>query len=349
MYDEFTHGDTLGLFLTGAASDGAAQPDPDMSLGGYRGSNYVEQIGFFLTGQIPGIIIKRVSGANGEGIGCLETVDGDSLRWTAPNGTPGPIVAIANGQTKLLETGVEANAANRCKFAIATRSTAATLKGIATVTLVPVYNNVIGSSNVSGAEQAAGEIKLRCMAFRACNVTQAVKNLKIWLAALGTQQTSDSGQLPASGDGTIETSGSFADWPATGFCRISTVGGSLREIVYYLQKTATILTVPAAGRGLLGTSALAGAASDKLDAVPGIKIASESPTGGAFTVAANENDTAGISGFSWSTGITESTGLNIGDIAAGGMIGLWLWLIIIAGQTATPSLQNAIKWSFDAQ
>ena len=86
MGEQYTHSDALGLFLTGAVSDGGDQSVPDDSLGGYRSSSYVEQLGFFLGNSITGIIIDKAAGANGEGVGSLETINGNSLRWTAPGG-----------------------------------------------------------------------------------------------------------------------------------------------------------------------------------------------------------------------------------------------------------------------
>jgi hypothetical protein len=317
---------------------------PSESLGGFQSASRVNQLGFCLSGFIKGIVIERVSGANGEGYGSLEAIDGDSLRWTAPGGSPGEAVQIANGETKLLESGDD----EYSKFVVVSCHTADELKGSATVELVPVFNNVIGSSNVSDAERQAGEVKLRCIAYKNMHSTDNAKALKIWLATLGTQRTSDTTQLPASGAGTIETTGSFADWPSSGFCRVTTAAESLREIVYYSSRTDTVLTVPAAGRGLLGTSESAGASDDKLDAVPGIKIAKQDPTGEKFSVCDDENDTSAVSGLSWNTGITEASGISVGDLTPSQMVGIWLWLVVPAGQSAGANLENAVKWSFSA-
>lgn len=344
MGEQYTHSDAIGLFLTGAVSDGGDQSSPADSLGGFRSSSHVSQLGFSLSNSIPGIIIERVSGANGAGVGSFETIGGNSIRWTAPNGTPGAIIEIANGETKLLESGSE-----HSKYIIASRNTANALTGITAVFLVPVYNNAIGSSNASDSERQSGIVKLRCIALKATHATQGVKNLSVWMATLATQQVSDDGQLGASGAGTIETSDSFADWPQTGFCRIETSASSLREIVYYSERTDLVLTVPAAGRELLNTTAAAGAADDLLYCVPGLAIANESPVADAFTLLANENDTAAVSGLGWSTAITQAAGLDIGDLAAGEMVGLWLWLVIVAGQTATPQIENLINWESNTQ
>ena len=85
-----------------------------------------------------------------------------------------------------------------------------------------------------------------------------------WGSTTGTQQISNSGQLGASGAGTISTTGSFATWPASGLCLI-TNAGVVREFVFYSSRTAQTLTVPATGRARLGTSQSAGAGTDTLD------------------------------------------------------------------------------------
>ena len=81
--------------------------------------------------------------------------------------------------------------------------------------------------------------------------------------------------------------------------------------------------------------------------MPGVKIAKEAPSGGHFTIADNEHDTEAVSGLTWSTGITAAGGLDVGSLAAGNMIGIWLWLAVIEGRTATPLIKNILKWSFD--
>ena len=338
--DEHTKLDALALYLSGAGSDGGSQPDPDLSFGNYRSSTRISQIGYLVLSSIPGVAIERVTGENGEGLGTLEVVTANSLRWTAPNDAPGNPVTINNNQTRLLES------ADSRRFIVVKRHTANDLVGVSLIKLVPVFNNTIGSSNVNDTERQAGENKLRCIVFKCMHDQFLVRNLKVFIGTLGTQRVSNAGQLASSGAGTVETTGSLADWPATGFCRIETSAGALREIVYYSQRTDTVLTVPVAGRGLLGSSAAAGAATDLIYPVPGIKIAKETPSGGHFTVCSDENDTAALSGFSWSTGRTRDTGLVIGHLDKDDIIGIWVWLIVVAGATASPSLENVLQYEF---
>jgi hypothetical protein len=168
-----------------------------------------------------------------------------------------------------------------------------------------------------------------------------------YLPQLGTSQISAATQLGASGLGTITlSSGNFNDWPQSGFCRIQTTGGTLKEIVYYSGRTANTLSVPAAGRAQLGTTAAAGAATDNIYAVPGLRIAGEAPVANAIQTIVD--DTTQPSGRTWSTGIATGNGVSIGTLASGAEYGLWLERTIAPGTTATPLAQYGIKFQFDA-
>lgn len=336
--EQYTKADALLVFLTGASSDGGEQSDPDLSLGNYRSSSLGGQPSFLVDNPIPGLKIERVGLGNGLGVGTLEAYDSNQIRWTAPGDTPGAADTIADGQTRMLISG----SGQTCQYIVVSCHTDEDLSGSASVTLMSAYNNVIGMSNVPSGSSAD---KIRCVALK--NVgRQKIKSLKIWLATLATQQISDDGQLGGSGAGTIETTGSFSDWPETGFCRITQSNGTLREIVYYQSKTDTALDVPVNGRGLLGTSASAGAATDTLDCVPGLKIATESPVSDQFTEASDEYDTASVSGLSWSTGITKDTGLYVSSLDVDDMIGVWLWLAVVNGRIASPQLENNFLWEY---
>lgn len=346
MPDEKTHADGLRLYLTGADSDGGAQTDPDASLGKYRSSSEVSQLGITVTNPISNVTIAHAAGINGTGNGSMTATGTSELKWTPPGGTQGAGVTIANGETKILEGGTDTD-----KYIRVSRTSADDLTGTATVTLAEVNNNVLGYDDVSSSEASSGDTEYRCFAIKnetAGNIT----SIKFWLNTLGTQRVSAAGQLGASGAGTISISaGTFDDWPDSGYCRITQSGGTLREIVYYSSRTSTALTVPAAGRELLGTSASAGAATDTVDAVPGIAIAKDAPTAqpdGSFEdeTGTGEGTDPGVGG--WVTGISSSSGyLDIGTLATLNIYGIWLKREMPVSTLATPSVSNAVKWSFD--
>jgi hypothetical protein len=341
MPDQMTHADSLRLYLTGAASDGAAQANADASLGGFRSSSEITHLASAVTSPISNITIGFVSGANGTGTGTLTATGADTLTWSAPGGSAGAAQTIANGETKILE----ANGAPE-KFVRVTRTSATALGGTATVTLTNEFNNVIGFDNVSSAEAAAGDLEYRAIMARNVSAT-GVKNVKAYVGTLGTQLVSGAAQLSASGAGSVgPASGAFTDWPSSGYCRIESSANALKEIVYYSSRTNSALTVPAGGRGRLGTSAQAGASTDKIYPVPGIRIGRETPASNAIQTVANESTPP--TGITWSTGITADTGVSIGDLAAGALHGLWIERAVVAGATAEAQVINKISWSFDA-
>lgn len=343
MPDEKTHADSLRLHLSGAASDGGAQADPDASLGNYRSSTEVTHLGHSITNPIANVTIDYVSGKNALGPGTLHAPTADTLTWKAHGGSTGTAVTIANGETKIVEDGTDTNAYLRVS-----RTSADGLTGTATVTIVDQLNNQIGFDNITSAEAVASDDEYRVLFFKV-DASSSVKLLKVWIGQDGTATTSSVGQLGASGAGTIQGAADcFSDWPDTGGCRIETSGDVIREIVYYNLKTSDTLTVPAAGRELLGTTAAAGANDDNLYNVPLIRIAKEAPSaqpsGYIQTIADEDTAPAAVS---WVSGVTAATGVDIGTLATGYIQGLWIHRETPAGQVAEAGILHKLEWSFD--
>lgn len=343
MPDSMTRCDSLRLFLSGATADAGAQADPNLSLGNFRSATEIPGMSFSIAAAVAGVTVGYVSHGNGPGTGTLTAVDATSLSWTPPGGTAGAAVTIANGETKLLEGAAAAGS-----FVRVSRTSATALTGTATLTVADTFNNLIGFDNVTSAEAGAGDTEYRCLFVRNVSATE-ISALKIWLATLGTQRVSNTGQLGGSGAGTISTSDSFADWPASGFCRISSSVGVLKEIVYYASRTGTALSVPTGGRALLGTPAATGAGTDFVDATTNLSIASEvpaqQPAGSVQTIA---NEGAAPTGRTFVTAITPVAGLDLGTLAAGNKVAVWLRRTVVAGQTSAASVLQSVRFSFDA-
>jgi len=349
MPAENSRADSVRAYYSGASVDGGTQTDPDASLGNYRSSSEHQPLAASITNAIANVTIDYVSGKNATGAGSLEATGNDTLRWTAPGGAPGASVTITNGQTKVLE-----DADNPGKYVRVTRTSATNLTGTATVTLTEVLNNLVGFDNVSSAEAAAGDDEYRFLFLKNGSAVN-VESFKAWVGTLGTQATTDTAQLSASGAGTIRTGDSFADWPASGFAHVRTSGGTTREIVYYSSRTDTELTVPAAGRALLGTSAGAGTGTDTVDAVPGIRIAAEVPDAAQGKVQTVANESSEPTGRTWSYALTEATGVSVGSngastgvIEAAEVAGLWIHRHVVVGAQSIASDLRLIETSFDA-
>ena len=343
MPAEKTRADALREYLTGALSDGGAQAAPNSSLGGYRSSSETQSLSMVITDEIPNIIINFVSGGNALGDGTLDAVDADTLRWKCFDGTYGADVVILNGETKILECALTPNAYIRV-----TRTSADDLNGTATISLSNAIDNVYSLDDAASAEALAGSTKYRGTIVRN-EAGSTVINFKRWIGTLGTQQVSGVAQLGATGAGVITTAGSFATWPLSGWAHIKDAGVT-REIVYYASRTDTVLTVPAAGRARLGSTAAAGAGTDTVDAVPGIAIgidaAGVTAIGAAIQTIANEN-TAPV-GVTWSVAITQATGLNIGTMASLKQVGFWIKRELPAGSIYTDEATTYIQDGFDS-
>lgn len=341
MPDQKTRADSIRLYFSGAASNGGAQAAADACLGNYRSSTLAVFHDAVITNPIANVTVDHVSGANAEGSGTITALTVNTLAWTPPGGAQGPAVTIANGETKILEGSGQPG-----QFVRVTRTSATDLTGAATLALTYKYNDVTGFDDVSSAEAAAGDNEYRALFLFNESVSQ-VKNVKVYLNLLGTSQVSGAAQLGASGAGSITLSvGTFDDWPDSGFCRVETSGGTLREIVYYSSRTSTTLTVPSVGRGVLGTAAAAGGATDVVMAVPGIRVASEAPVSNAIQTIADENTAP--TGVTWSTAVAKATGVNVGDMAAAAIYGIWIQRVVTVGAVSEAEVLQNLAIAFDA-
>jgi len=344
MPSALTRCDSLREYLTGAGSDGGAQSNPNSSLGGYRSSTEAISLTAVVTDPIANITINYIGGSNELGAGSLECVDADTLRWKCAGGEYGASQSIANGETKIVETDANPGAYLR----ITRTSATALVPDVSTVTLSRAINNVYAFDDISPAEAVAGDTEYRATLLKNQAAT-SITSLKRYIGTLGTQQLSDDEQLGSSGAGTISTTGSLSTWPESGWCHIKN-GASTREIVYYSSRTNTTLTVPSAGRARMGTSAAAGAATDTIDAVPGISIAADDDgvTSGAPAIQTIANEGTAPTGVTWNNGITAATGLDIGTMASGDQIGIWIRRDAPAGMASTTANVVKIYDTFDA-
>lgn len=336
--------DALELRHTGATSDEGTQTDPNLCFGNYIAASVINTIGptaatFNLGAQFT---VMQTHEQNGEGTGVFTAHDASSVKWTPPGGTVGQPVPIANGETKLIE-GTDKNKAMRIR-----RDNATSLTGSANVELVELSPNALSFDDVSDTERVGGDNEYRCWGVKNVSGSE-IKSLTVRLRTLGTQRTSDTTVLPASGLGTIVTSGSFADWPDTGWVLIRTSGGSVREICYYWLRTDDTLTIAATGRGALGTTAAAGDTTDTVDAIPGLRIDAEAPSaqpsGNAQTIADESTEPTGRT---WVVPVTDAEVETIGDLAAGYIYFIWAHREIIAGSTGQANIRNALRFEFEA-
>lgn len=340
-----TRADSLRSYLTGAASDGGVQTNPSNSLGHYRSATEAISLGMVITSAISGVTVQFAGGANPVGAGTLTAVDANNLTWK-PFGA-----ASAGPPTTFSGTGdleiVEALGAAGQYLRIS--GTTPFVPGSSTVTLSYVPNNQFGFDNVLAADAAAGISHYRASMVRNEAANQ-VTVFQRWIALLGTQRTSNSGWLGASGAGSIVTSGSFSDWPASGWCQVRNSGGTLKEVVYYTSRTNTSLTVLAAGRALLGTTSVVGTLTDVVYPVPGIALAIDTAGVQAFgtSIQTIANAITAPTSVTWNLGITASGGLQIGSLNVSEQVGIWEWRQIPPGAISTPAAINKTWDAFTA-
>lgn len=343
MPDVMTRADALREYLSGAASAGGAQTNPSASLGNHRSSTEVDCLGISIANAVSGVTVDYASAMNGIGTGTLTATDSTHLTWTPPGGTTGNAVEFSGTESKLLE-----GASSPGKFLRVTGTTPFS-GGPSTITLTDLFNNFFGMDNIAVADATAGITQYRATLVRNVS-TVDVTGFKRYIASLGTQRTSDAAWLSGSGSGTITTTGSLADWPDEGWAQVRNSGGTLKEVVYYTSRNGTTLTIPAAGRGLLGTSATAGANTDTITPVPGIALAidTEGVVAGTEAIQTIASQTTAPASVTWNLGITAGGGLNIGTLTPGQQVGIWIRRHIPAGAIATPKAINRVVNTFTA-
>lgn len=235
---------------------------------------------------IVGIRILGVAGLNGPGVAGLRVIDENTVAWRPPNGTEGAGVAIAQGETKICFGG----GADRDKYARVYRSGAAALFGAETVQLLDTYNNVIGGSNFTSAQAAAGEKKVRGICFWEPGDLATASD--VWLDPHGTRVTGGlTAFLGASGGGTIEKAGAFADWDPFGYVEMRDSGGVVRGRSFYRSRTDDALTIDAADRNAMATTTGAMSSNYIVSAIPPYQILNDASSNGGAPILASETDT----------------------------------------------------------
>lgn len=297
-----------------------------------RGDLEFQPLPAMITNPIGPIVVQRVSPACGPGTGTIRAASTGTLAWTAPGDTEGTAVSIAANTSVLLESGTADRSVRVYRDSV---YNADDLGGTMTLDLRRGINGVVAGPNVD----EAGSQYYAC--FYICNHSPSnVTSIQIRPHGIGTTRTSNTAQLPGSGAGTITTSGSLADWPLHGWCKIITTAPAVREVVYYSSRTSTSLTVPAAGRGLLGTSAAAGSATDSIAPVAPLRLWLESPVNGAVQTIP-DHETAPI-GASWSFSETVAT------LLPGEERAVWIHRDVPAGCTVEPEQVTGLSFLFTA-
>lgn len=342
---EYTRADALREYLTGASSDGGTQTNPSASFGNYRSSTEAMSLGINIFNAIPGVQILYIGGSNLIGNGTLSASDANHLAWQ-PNTYSGfgpPSYFVGDGDIGIVEAQGNPGAYLRIQ------ATETFQSGAADILINWIPDGIFGFDEVSISQATSGESEYRATILRN-ESSNPVSALSRCISLLGTPQVSNSAHLSGSGAGIITTTGSFTTWPASGWCNVSSSSGTLKELIYYTSRTGTSLTVPSAGRGLLGTSATAGASTDVVSPVPGTAIALDingvQSFGSAIETIANAT-TAPV-GVTWNLGITSTGGLQVPILLPNQQIGIWMWRQIPPGAIATPFARTQVNTQFNA-
>lgn len=332
----------LTFWYTGAASDGAAQSSQAASIGNFRSSTEAERVGILYESWITGLRIDMASRDNLDAVyGLVSATPDGKISYAVNDGTPCEPVVCIYGQSVIL-----ADQDFPEDWIKVTRTTQAIPAGTAVIRFHDKFNDVFSMSDAAEAESSAGGSRYRCvMVASGIDCTDA----KFWIKPMATRATSTVAQLSGAGAGTIQgATDCFVDWDQQGWAHIRNSAGVLREIVYYASRTDSVLTVPALGRGRLGTSATAGDPNDMVDSVGPYRIAWENASpivkGNVQTLASESTAPTGVT---WSASITAAYGVGPSGVFANGTQGgLFIHRELPAGVSGFSRQQCRIAYSF---
>ena len=199
-----TKSDAIGLYLSGGEFANQSQYDQAISLGGYISNVPVTCLTAYITDPIPPIAIESIGGGNVAGTGYIRAATTGTLAYKAPgDSTYGTAVAIANGQTVLLESATAA------KSVRVSRDSTDGLSGEMRLDIVNAFNNAIGMGNVAHADRVDGSSTYRGCFIKAHAV---ITDLKVWRDSnspirIATETTGGVGLIQAIADENTEPTG----------------------------------------------------------------------------------------------------------------------------------------------
>ena len=178
----------LNIYLTGVATEGDPQTDPDGSLGGKRSGTILKSLTASSPVNVTGVVIDDVPADSGEGSATLAfTFTGTTLAYTAPGGSAGQAVDVSADGTYELYSN------DTAKYMIVT-VTAASLPGSDqsdTITLTNILEGLFDS--VSSAEAAAGDTEYRAVIVKN-DSAYTMYSAKVWVET-NTPFTDDSVEI----------------------------------------------------------------------------------------------------------------------------------------------------------
>ena len=148
----------MNIYLTGAATEGDPQTDPNGSLGGRRSGTILQSLTASAPVNVTGVVIDDVPAQSGAGAATLAfTFAGTTLAYTAPGDTAGVAVSVSADGTYELYSN------DTAKYMIVT-VTSASLPAADQSDAITLANIAEGLfDSVSSAEAAAGDTEYRAV------------------------------------------------------------------------------------------------------------------------------------------------------------------------------------------
>ena len=290
--------------------------------------------------NITGVVIDRTGHANGNGAasGTLDFVNATTeMSWQAPgDASAGAPVDVSIDDTYTLFS------ADADKWITVTVTAAAlpTLDQSDTIVLTTPERELL--PDMEGYETENGKTRYHLVVIKNADTVDAMTDLRAFVEAADPgSPTTTTGSLGTTA--AALTVADATDWPVRSFWVRNVTKNDLRYIQY---RSGNTLHAADAGAGLRGFTAQTWDVGDAVEVFPEIDIGLDAPAAGSqFENPAAE--TSAPAGVTFSAPADYSGGLAIGNVAAGGLHGVWLRETVVADPYARADFTNPLRlqWS----
>lgn len=305
-------------------SGGAANTDPDASLGGVRSSERVYSQSTTGLTDVTGVTIEYAAG-NAEGAGTLAfDIETTSLTWTPNGGTAGAAVDVSEGGLFTIRAGADAG----LLLVDVTPSALPIGDESDSITVANIANELF--DDVSKAESFAGDVEYRCIYVTNTHPTDSFLDVIAWIAGQPTPGTLALALDPA-------PMGSGAVGSVVGITRSGTT--ATVEQTSHGHVDGSTITFAGADQAAYNVAAVI-TVTDPDHYTYTVSGSPTTPATGTITASSGvsqtvANENTAPTGVTFSSPSSSSTGISLGEIPPGKSRALWVRRTIAARNTTS--------------
>ena len=301
----------LKIFLTGANEDGGVQSDPDLSLGGFRSSNVLNDLDASDLVSLTGVTINSIADANESGIGKFRYyANARRLSWASVGELEGTRYDISSGGVFLLSSRTLEK-----EISITVEANDLPVYDVSEEIIIS-YSPVQLFDDVNDAQRVAGDISYRAVALYNDTASDDIANINIYMDTNNISATyiSSDGDITESEDIVISTALTIdSDVPYIGLLKIDD------ELMSYNSRESNSFNINK--RGIFDTTPVTHIKNTKIQYMYPYQLGLEDA---ADTLTMIVSEHAVPSGIDFYNPYKSRTGLKIDTLSPNSYYGLWI-------------------------